>query len=178
MNGSCQPGSTVRAADVAERKLSLFRGILTPIKQPDLLTCSKDGPQGFDRAIVLLRPAGSVPATLRHAPNRYRLAGWHAVGAREGTQGCPSSLPQDAERGSGYINHARLWFAIDRVFLCLNAPFRPLRWERLFPVSFVLHYGELGSRTRHRGANLFRHTVATMMLRRCHTGHDRNGSEA
>ena len=76
-------------------------------------------------------------------------------------------LPQDAgDAVLDYINHARPQVAIDRVFLCLNAPFRPLRAGMIVSgiVRAALRRAGIENPPSH-GANLLRHTVATMMLR-------------
>jgi hypothetical protein len=56
--------------------------------------------------------------------------------------------------------------AIDRMFLCANAPFRPLRAGMIVPgiVRAALRRAGIEN-TPSYGANLLRHTTATMMLR-------------
>ena len=76
-------------------------------------------------------------------------------------------LPQDAgDAVLDYINHARPQVAIDRVFLCAKAPFRPLRSGMIVSdiVRAALRRAGIKDPPSH-GANLLRHTAATMMLR-------------
>jgi integrase/recombinase XerD len=76
-------------------------------------------------------------------------------------------LPQDAgDAVLDYMEHARPQVAIDRVFLCLKAPFRALRSGIVVSdiVRAALRRAGIEDPPSH-GANLLRHTAATMMLR-------------
>ena len=76
-------------------------------------------------------------------------------------------LPQDAgDAVLGYIDHARRQVEIDRLFLCAKAPFRPLRSGMIVSgiVRAALRRAGVENPPTH-GANLLRHSVATMMLR-------------
>jgi integrase/recombinase XerD len=76
-------------------------------------------------------------------------------------------LPQDAgDAVLDYIEHARPQVAIDRVFLCVKAPFRPLRSGPIVSgiVRAALRRAGIENPPSH-GANLLRHSTATMMLR-------------
>jgi site-specific recombinase XerD len=124
---------------VAEWRLSSLPRYLDANQAALLIdSCSKDGPQGLrDRAIVLL--------LLR-------------LGLRAGDI--------VSMRTSDIIESGRPQVAIDRVFLCAKAPFRPLRAGMIVSgiVRAALRRAGIENPPSH-GANLLRHTVATMMLR-------------
>lgn len=76
-------------------------------------------------------------------------------------------LPQDAgDAVLDYIEHARPQVAIDRVFLCAKAPFRPIQKGCIVSgiVRAALRRADIRNPPSH-GANLLRHTSATLMLR-------------
>ena len=76
-------------------------------------------------------------------------------------------LPQDAgDAVLDYIEHARPQVAIDRVFLCLKAPVRPFESGMIVSdiVRAALRRAGIENPPSH-GANLLRHSTATMMLR-------------
>lgn len=147
------------------------RSTSTPIRQPSLLTsCSKDGPQGSrDRAIVLLLlrlrlRAGDI-ASMRPSDIDWQDATLLVRG--KGRRDFRLPLPQDAgDAALDYIESVRPQVAIDRVFLCANAPVRPLRAGMIVSgiVRAALRRAGIENPPSH-GANLLRHTVATMMLR-------------
>jgi site-specific recombinase XerD len=170
MNGSCQPGLDHMLPTVAEWKLSSLPRYLDANQAARLIdSCSKDGPQGLrDRAIVLLLLrlglragdiAGMRPTDIDWQDGTLLVRG-------KGRRDVRLPLPQDAgDAVLDYINHARPQ-VIDRVFLCLNAPFRPLRAGMIVSgiVRAALRRAGIENPPSH-GANLLRHTVATMMLR-------------
>lgn len=171
MSGSCQPGLDHMLPTVAEWKLSSLPRYLDANQAARLIdSCSKDGPQGLrDRAIVLLLLrlglragdiAGMRPIDIDWQDGTLLVRG-------KGRRDVRLPLPQDAgDAVLDYINHARPQVAIDRVFLCLNAPFRPLRAGMIVSgiVRAALRRAGIENPPSH-GANLLRHTVATMMLR-------------
>lgn len=76
-------------------------------------------------------------------------------------------LPQDAgDAVLDYMEHARPRVAINRVFLCAKAPIRSLRCGPIVSgiVRAALRRAGIENPPSH-GANLLRHTAATMMLR-------------
>lgn len=170
-NGSCQPGLDHMLPTVAEWKLSSLPRYLDADQAALLIdSCSKDGPQGLrDRAIVLLLlrlglRAGDI-ANMRPTDIDWQDATLLVRG--KGRRDVRLPLPQDAgDAVLDYIEHARPPIAIDRVFLCLNAPFRPLRSGMIVSgiVRSALRRAGIDNPPSH-GANLLRHTVATMMLR-------------
>jgi integrase/recombinase XerD len=170
-NGSCQPGLDHMLPTVAEWKLSSLPRYLDANQAALLIaSCSKDGPQGLrDRAIVLLLlrlglRAGDI-ASMRPTDIDWQDATLLVRG--KGRRDVRLPLPQDAgDAVLDYIEHARSPVAIDRVFLCLNAPFRPLRAGMIVSgiVRAALRRAGIENPPSH-GANLLRHTVATMMLR-------------
>ena len=170
-NGSCQPGLDHMLPTVAEWKLSSLPRYLDANQAALLIdSCGKDGPQGLrDRAIVLLLlrlglRAGDI-ASMRPTDIDWQDATLLVRG--KGRRDVRLPLPQDAgDAVLDYIEHSRPPVAIDRVFLCLNAPFRPLRAGMIVSgiVRAALRRAGIENPPSH-GANLLRHTVATMMLR-------------
>jgi site-specific recombinase XerD len=170
-NGACQPGLDLTLPTVAEWRLSALPRYLDAKQVARLIeSCRKNGPQGLrDRAIVLLLlrlglRAGDI-ANMRPAD-----IDWHdgtLLVRGKGRRDVRLPLPQDGgDAVLDYIEQARPQVAIDRVFLCAKAPFRPLR-------SGVIVSGIVRAALRRAGienppsygANLLRHTAATMMLR-------------
>jgi len=133
-------------------------------------SCRRDGPQGWrDRAIVLLLlrlglRAGDI-AGMRPADIDWREATLLVGG--KGRRDVRLPLPQDAgDAVLDYVEHARPEVAIDRVFLCSKAPFRPICAGMIVSgiVRAALRRAGIENPPSH-GANLLRHTAATMMLR-------------
>jgi site-specific recombinase XerD len=170
-NGACQPGLDHMLPTVAEWRLSSLPRYLEPGQVTRLIdSCSKDGPQGLrDRAIVLLLlrlglRAGDI-ANMRPADIDWQDATLLVRG--KGRRDARLPLPQDAgDAVLDYLEHARPEVPIDRVFLCVKAPFRPLRSGMAVSniVSAALRRAGIENPPS-RGANLLRHTAATMMLR-------------
>jgi len=170
-NGACHPGLEHALPTVAEWKLSSLPRYLDANQVARLVeSCSKDGPQGLrDRAIVLLLlrlglRAGDI------AGMRPSDIGWEdatLLVRGKGRRDVRLPLPQDAgDAVLDYIEQARPQVAIDRVFLCANAPFRPLRAGMIVSgiVRAALRRAGIENAPSY-GANLLRHTTATMMLR-------------
>lgn len=170
-NGACQPGLDHALPQVAEWKLSSLPRYLDAEQAGQLVeSCDRNGPQGLrDRAIVLLLirlglRAGDI-ASLR--PNDIDWQDASLLVRGKGRRDVRLPLPQDAgDAVLDYIEHARPRAAIDRVFLCANAPFRPLRSGMIVSgiVCAALRRAGITNPPSH-GANLLRHTAATMMLR-------------
>ena len=170
-NGACHPGLDHALPTVAEWKLSSLPRYLDTNQVARLVdSCSKDGPQGLrDRAIVLLLlrlglRAGDI-AGMRPTDIDWQDATLLVRG--KGRRDVRLPLPQDAGDATlDYIEHARPEVAIDRVFLCAKAPFRPLRSGMAVSdiVRAALRRAGIENPPSH-GANLLRHTTATMMLR-------------
>ncbi|TAK55471.1 MAG: integrase [Gammaproteobacteria bacterium] len=95
---------------------------------------------------------------------------WHAATLKvcgKGRRDVRLPLPQDAgDAVLAYLQHARPRVAIDRVFLCLRAPYRPFRRSGTISsiVSAALHRAGV-CQPPSRGANLLRHSAATALLR-------------
>jgi integrase/recombinase XerD len=170
-SGTCQPGLDHALPTVAEWKLSSLPRYLDSQQVTRLIdSCSKDGRQGWrDRAIVLLLlrlglRAGDI-ASMRPTDIDWQEATLLVRG--KGRRDVRLPLPQDAgDAVLDYIEHARPQTAIDRVFLCANAPFRPLRSGITVSdiVRAALRRAGIENPPTH-GANLLRHSAATMMLR-------------
>lgn len=170
-NGACQPGLDHALPTVAEWKLSSLPRYLDAEQAGKLIdSCSRNGPQGLrDRAIILLLirlglRAGDI-AGLRPGDIDWQDASLLVRG--KGRRDVRLPLPQDAgDAVLDYIEHARPPAPIDRVFLCAKAPFRPLRSGTIISgiVRAALRRAGIKSPPSY-GANLLRHTAATMMLR-------------
>lgn len=133
-------------------------------------SCDITTPVGMrDRAILLLLArlglrAGDVV--------KLGLADidWHAATIKvcgKGRRQVRLPLPQDAgDAVLAYLKEARARVDIDRVFLCLQAPHRPLSSSGTVSsvVSAALHRAGI-SQPPSRGANLLRHSAATALLR-------------
>lgn len=170
-NGACRPGLDHTLPTVAEWRLSSLPRYLDAQQVIRLIkSCHKNGPQGLrDRAIVflLLRlglRAGDI-ASMRPTDIDWQEATLLVRG--KGRRDVRLPLPQDAgDAVLDYIEHARPQVAIDRVFLCVNAPFRPIRSGPIISgiVRAALRRAGIENPPSH-GANLLRHTAATMLLR-------------
>lgn len=170
-NGACQPGLDHTLPTVAEWKLSALPRYLDAQQVNRLVdSCSKNGLQGWrDRAIVLLLlrlglRAGDI-ASMRPTDIDWQEATLLVRG--KGRREVRLPLPQDAgDAVLDYLEQARPQVAIDRVFLCAKAPFRPLRSGMRVSdvVRAALRRAGIENPPSH-GANLLRHTAATMMLR-------------
>lgn len=170
-NGACQPGLDHMLPTVAEWKLSSLPRYLDANQAARLIeSCRKDGPQGLrDRAIVLLLlrlglRAGDI-ANMRPSDIDWHDATLLVRG--KGRRDVCLPLPQDAgDAVLDYIESGRPQVPIDRVFLCAKAPCRPLRAGMIVSgiVRAALRRAGIENPPSH-GANLLRHTVATMMLR-------------
>ena len=170
-SGSCQPGLEHTLPTVAEWKLSSLPRYLNAEQVSRLIeSCRRDGPQGLrDRAIVLLLlrlglRAGDI-ASMRPTDLDWQEATLLVRG--KGRRDVRLPLPQDAgDAVLDYIEHARPQVAIDRVFLCLKAPVRPFESGMIVSdiVRAALRRAGIENPPSH-GANLLRHSTATMMLR-------------
>ena len=170
-SGACQPGLDHSLPTVAEWRLSSLPRYLDAHQVARLIdSCCKVGPQGWrDRAIVLLLlrlglRAGDI-AGMRPTDIDWQEATLLVRG--KGRRDVRLPLPQDAgDAVLDYIEHARPQVAIDRLFLCAKAPFRPLRSGMIVSgiVRAALRRAGVENPPTH-GANLLRHSVATMMLR-------------
>ena len=170
-SGACQPGLDHSLPTVAEWKLSSLPRYLDAHQVARLIdSCCKDGPQGWrDRAIVLLLlrlglRAGDI-ASMRPFDIDWQEATLLVRG--KGRRDVRLPLPQDAgDAVLDYLEHARPQVAIDRLFLCAKAPFRPLQSGSIVSgiVRAALRRAGIENPPTH-GANLLRHTAATTMLR-------------
>jgi len=171
VNNACQPGLDHMLPTVAEWRLSSLPRYLDTTQANRLIdTCGKDGPQGLrDRAIILLLlrlglRAGDI-ANMRPGDIDWQDSTLLVRG--KGRRDVRLPLPQDAgDAVLDYIEHARPEVAIDRIFLCAKAPFRLLQSGSIISgiVRAALRRAGIENPPSH-GANLLRHTTATMMLR-------------
>jgi len=170
-SGACQPGLDHALPSVAEWRLSSLPRYLDAAQATCLIgSCAKNGPQGLrDRAIVLLLIrlglragdiAGMRPGDISWQDGTLLVRG-------KGRRDVRLPLPQDAgDAVLEYMEWARPQVAIDRVFLCVNAPFRSLGFGS--NVSCIVRAALQRAGIKNPptfGANLLRHTAATTMLR-------------
>lgn len=170
-SGACQPGLDHALPTVAEWRLSSLPRYLDAQQVARLIdSCSKDGQQGLrDRAIVLLLlrlglRAGDI-ANMRPTDIDWQEGTLLVRG--KGRRDVRLPLPQDAgDAVLDYIEGARPQVAIDRVFLCAKAPFRPIRCGPIVSgiVRAALRRAGIENPPAY-GANLLRHSTATVMLR-------------
>lgn len=135
-----------------------------------IASCDDSKPQGIrDRAILLLLArlglrAGDICA-MRVDDIDWREATLRVRG--KGRREVRLPLPQDAgDALLTYLEEVRPRVSIDRMFLCANAPIRPLATSASVSdiVRFALQRAGIANPPS-RGANLLRHSAATMMLR-------------
>jgi integrase/recombinase XerD len=177
-SGACQAGLDHALPCVAEWRLSSLPRYLDAAQAARLIdSCEKNGPQGLrDRAIVLLLIrlglragdiAGMRPGDIDWQDATLRVRG-------KGRRDVCLPLPQDAgDAVLDYMECARPQVPIDRVFLCAYAPFRALRSGTIVSeiVRAALQRAGIENPPSY-GANLLRHTAATMMLRGGSTLHE------
>jgi len=168
--GACKPGLDHALPTVVEWKLSSLPKYLDSGQVARLIdSCRKNGPMSLrDRAIILLLfrlglRAGDIVG-MRPADIDWREATLLVRG--KGRRDVRLPLPQDAgDAVLDYLENARPQVAIDRVFLCNNAPYRSLGSTA---VSNIVRAALRAAGIEHppsHGANLIRHTAATTMLR-------------
>jgi integrase/recombinase XerD len=178
ISGACQAGLDQALPSVAEWKLSSLPRYLDAAQATRLIdSCGENGPQRLrDRAIVLLLirlglRAGDI-AGMRPGDISWQDATVLVRG--KGRRDVRLPLPQDAgDAVLEYMERARPQVAIDRVFLCVNAPFRPLGFGS--NVSGIVRAALQRAGIKNPptfGANLLRHTAATTMLRAGSTLHE------
>jgi integrase/recombinase XerD len=170
-NGECQSGLDQVLPTVAEWRLSSLPRYLDANQAARLIkSCEGREPQGLrDRAIILLLIRlglrGGDIAAMR--PDDIDWPDASLLVRGKGRREIRVPLPQDAgDAVLEYLEHARPPAAIDRVFLCAQAPFRAIRSGNTVSgiVRAALRRAGIENPPSH-GANLLRHTVATTMLR-------------
>lgn len=171
LEGKCPPHLEAAVPSVAQWKLSSLPKYITADELESVITSSNiPTKQGLrDHAILLLLGrlglrAGDVINMrlddINWDEGTIRLCG---KGRRE------SLLPLPQEVGDAllsYLEKGRPSVPIQRVFLCLNAPFRGL--SLIGSVSSIVSAGLSRANITNpptRGANLLRHSAATAMLR-------------
>ncbi len=169
--GNCRPDLDAAVPTVAEWKLSSLPKYITENELERVIAaCDIHTQQGIrDRAIILLLSRLGLRAgdiiniaidDIDWNEGTLRVCG---KGRRE------TRLPLTQEVGNAilvYLENSRPRVSIDKLFLCLRAPFRP------FPVSCGISSIVSAALARagianppSRGASLLRHTAATNMLR-------------
>jgi site-specific recombinase XerD len=167
--GECRPELAYAVPSTHRRKTEIPRHIAQATIESIIASCDTTTPVGIrDKAIILLLVrlglrAGDVWA--------LRLADLDWASGRIAVKGKsrrPSALPLPQDAGEAllaYLNQARPRVSHERVFLRVQAPFRPFSSSSEIAgiVSRVLaRSGIDGVPT---GAHVFRHSLATNMLR-------------
>ena len=170
-SGACQPGLDHALPTVAEWKLSSLPRYLDAQQVARLIdSCSKDGQQGLTGPCDRIVAASAWAPSGRHCQHAPTDIDWQdatLLVRGKGRRDVRLPLPQDAgDAVLDYIEGARPQVAIDRVFLCAKAPFRPIRCGPIVSgiVRAALRRAGIENPPTH-GANLLRHSTATMMLR-------------
>jgi site-specific recombinase XerD len=169
--GRCGAGLDMAVPAVAQWKLSALPRYLPADEVERVIASCDDDPRGGirNRAVLLLLARLGLRAddivNLRLEDIDWNEGTLRVLG--KGRREVRLPLPQDAgDALLAYLDQARPRVAIDRVFLCLSAPYRA------FPSSVVVsdivrsalaRAGIVNSPSR--GANLLRHSAATSMLR-------------
>ena len=169
--GQCRPGLDKAVPPVANWRLSaLPRYLMADDVERLIASCDTSKPHGVrDRAILLLLArlglrAGDIFAM------RIDDIDWHEATLRvrgKGRREVRLPLPQDAgDALLAYLEEVRPRVNSVRVFLCANAPIRPLATSSGVSDIVRLALRRAGiANPPSRGANLLRHSAATMMLR-------------
>jgi integrase/recombinase XerD len=169
--GHCVPGLDHAVPTVPQWRLSALPRYLAPKEVERVIrACDLSSPVGLrDRAILLLLSrlglrAGDIRG-LRLDDINWR-EGTLRVSGKGRRQIC-LPLPQDAGNALlAYLRRARPQADFDQVFLCVNAPIRPLQPPA--SVSNIVHLALRRAGITNppsKGANLLRHSAATSMLR-------------
>lgn len=170
-NGRCRPGLHRAIPTIPQWRLSALPRYLPPQDVERIIaSCSIDTPLGLrDRAILLLLArlglrAGDI-VKLRLDDIDWNAATLKVCG--KGRQEVCLPLPQDVgDAVLAYLREGRYPVDIQPLFLCTQAPFRPLGGSPSVSCvvsSALRRAGILNPPTR--GANLLRHSAATAMLR-------------
>jgi site-specific recombinase XerD len=169
--GRCRAGLEVAVPAVPQWKLSALPRYLPADDVERMIASCDEDPRGGlrNRAVLLLLArlglrAGDI-VNLRLEDIDWNEGTLRVLG--KGRREVRLPLPQDAgDALLTYLDQARPRVAIDRVFLCLSAPYRA------FPSSVVVSDIVRSALARagitnppSRGANLLRHSAATSMLR-------------
>jgi site-specific recombinase XerD len=169
--GHCVPGLDHAVPRVPQWRLSALPRYLGPDDVERVIaSCDLRSPVGLrDRAVLLLLcrlglRAGDIRG-LRLDDINWREGTLRVAG--KGRREVRLPLPQDAgDALLVYLRQVRLRAACEQVFLCINAPVRPLQ-----PPASVSNIVRLALRRAgiqnppSTGANLLRHSAATSMLR-------------
>lgn len=171
-DGICPPGLDAVVPAVAEWKLSsLPKYITSDDLNRVIAACDINTRQGIrDRAIILL--LGRLGLRAGDVSNlRIDDVDWSKGTLRvsgKGRREVLLPLPQDVgDALLAYLKKARPPVAIDKLFLCLSAPYRSFLSSSGISslVSSALSRAGITDPPS-RGANLLRHTAATNMLRK------------
>lgn len=171
VEGRCRPHLDQAVPALPEWNLSaLPRYLEKEDVERVIASCDRSHPQGMrDRAILLLLARlglrGGDIKTMRLGDFDWEEGTLRVLG--KGRREVRLPLAQDAgEAVIDYIVHARPTTETDRVFLCLNAPIRPLATSASVSDVVRLALNRAGIvNPPSKGAHLLRHSAATHMLR-------------
>jgi integrase/recombinase XerD len=169
--GHCVPGLDYAVPTVPQWRLSALPRYLSPNEVERVIrACDLSSPVGLrDRAVLLLLSrlglrAGDIRG-LRLDDINWREGTLRVSG--KGRRQIRLPLPQDAGNALlVYLRRARPRADFDQVFLCVNAPIRPLQPPASVSNIVYLALRRAGiTNPPSKGANLLRHSAATSMLR-------------
>jgi site-specific recombinase XerD len=168
--GECRPELVHAVPPAPRRRLAMLPRYVGPaVIERIIASCDAATPIGIrDRAIILLLARLGLRAgdiwRLRIADIDWAGALLHLYG--KGRRSVSLPLPQDVgDAPLAYLEQARPKVSEERVFLCIQAPFTPFlsSSEIAGIVARVLARGGIDGVPT--GAHLFRHSLATAMLR-------------
>ena len=171
MNGQCKPGLNHAVPNIPNWKLSSLPRYLEPeVVERVIAACDIGKPHGVrDQAVLLLLArlglrAGDIVSM------RLDDFDWDAGTLKaNGKSHKEIALPLVQDAGDAvlrYLENARPAAATGRVFLCANAPFRPLAGSATVSSIVRLALRRAGvTNPPSSGAPLLRHSAATAMIR-------------
>jgi len=169
--GRCRPGLDRAIPKIPQWRLSSLPRYLPPKEVEQIIdSCNVDTPTGLrDRAILLLLArlglrAGDI-MKMRIDDIDWRCGTLRVCG--KGHREVSLPLPQDAgDAVLAYLRRARPHVALERLFLCIHAPHRPLKNSGTVSSVVAAAIGRAKIvDPPSRGATLLRHSAATAMLR-------------
>ncbi|MBE2276807.1 MAG: tyrosine-type recombinase/integrase [Rhodobacteraceae bacterium] len=169
-NGRCRPELQHAVPYVTPYRLSVLPRYADPATIERIVAaCSADTPARIrDRAIILLLARLGLRASdiwlmrITDIDWRQGLLRLHGKGRRS----IRLPLPQDAgDAVAAYLDEVRPVIAEERLFLRLGAPFTPFASSSEISGILARHLVRAGIRGVPSGAHMFRHSLATRLLR-------------
>ena len=169
-SGGCRPELQHAVPSVTPYRLSVLPRYADPATIDRIVTaCSADTPARIrDRAIILLLARLGLRASdiwlmrITDVDWRQGLLRVHGKGRRS----IRLPLPQDAgDAIAAYMDKVRPVIAEERLFLRLGAPFTPFASSSEISGILARHLARAGITGVPSGAHMFRHSLATRLLR-------------